>query len=66
MKLEDDFFDGIRGDAETLAGLILETTGEIPKVGYVFEFQNYIFKIITADKRRIKQIHVTFHINTNK
>ena len=63
MKLEGDFFDEIRGEADTLAGLILETTGEIPKVGYVFKFRDYIFKIITADKRRIKQIHVTFQIN---
>ncbi len=60
MKLNDDFFDDIRGDAETLAGLILELQGEIPKIGSVFEFNNYTFKIISADKRRIKQINVSF------
>jgi len=59
MNLDDDFFDEIRGDAETMAGLILELNGEIPKLASIFKFENYIFKIIAVDKRRIKQIHVT-------
>ena len=59
MNLDDDFFDEIRGDAETMAGLILELNGEIPKLASIFKFKNYIFKIIAVDKRRIKQIHVT-------
>ncbi len=65
MKIEDDFFEDIRGDADTLAGLILEIQGEIPKVGSIIEFQNYIFKILAADKRRIKQIHVTLQNSIN-
>ena len=32
MELSDETFDDIRGDSETLAGLILETAGAIPEV----------------------------------
>ena len=66
MKIEDDLFEDVRGDADTLAGLILEIQGEIPKVGSIIEFQNYIFKILAADKRRIKQIHITLQSILNE
>ena len=66
MELDDDFFEEIRGDADTLAGLILEIQGEIPKTGSIIEYKDYIFKIMAADKRRIKQIHITLQNNSKK
>ncbi|MDF1548393.1 MAG: gliding motility-associated protein GldE [Bacteroidales bacterium] len=59
LNLEDDIFDPIRGEADTLAGLILEMKGEIMKIGSTINYKNFIFKIISSDKRRIKQIKVT-------
>ena len=60
LELDDDIFDTIRGEADTLAGLILEMKGEIPKIGSEIKHKNFTFKIIAADKRRIKSIKVTF------
>ena len=60
LDLEDDFFDIIKGDADTLAGIILEIKGEIPKAGIAVNYKNFIFKIVSSDERRIKQIKVTF------
>jgi len=56
--LEDDTFDGLSGDPDTLAGLILELTGRIPEVGYEVKFQHLLFIIESVDKRRIRRIRV--------
>ncbi len=66
LQVSDNVFDGYKGEAETLAGLILEMRGEIPNHNEVIEKENYIFKIISVDKRRIKRIHVTIKDNFQK
>ena len=58
LGIDDDIFDKVRGESDTLAGLILELEGSIPGKGAVIEFQGFRFKIIAVDKRRIKQIEV--------
>jgi putative hemolysin len=58
LEIDDDTFDEVRGESETLAGLILELTGEIPQKDQEIEFGNFMFRIISADKRRIKEIRV--------
>lgn len=57
---DDDVFDEIKGDADSLAGVILELLGEIPEKGKDISYRNFRFKIISVDNRRIKQIKVTF------
>jgi len=52
----DDIFDSVKGEADTLAGLILEIKGEFPAVGTTIEYENLRFHIESVDKRRIKQI----------
>lgn len=56
---DDDIFDEVKGDADSLAGVILELLGEIPDKGKDISYRNFRFKIISVDKRRIKQIKVT-------
>jgi putative hemolysin len=58
IEAEDDPFEDVRGESETLAGLILELTGEIPQKGQVVIYRNFNFRIESADKRRIKEIRV--------
>jgi gliding motility-associated protein GldE len=58
IEIEDDYFEDVRGESETLAGLILELTGEIPQKGQVIKYSNFNFRIESADKRRIKEIRV--------
>jgi putative hemolysin len=58
LEIEGDPFEDIRGESETLAGLILELTGEIPQKNQVIEHGRYRFQIESADKRRIKEIRV--------
>ncbi|MFH0841040.1 MAG: gliding motility-associated protein GldE [Bacteroidota bacterium] len=61
LELEDDPFDIVRGESETLAGLILELTGEIPKKEQIIKFRRFNFRIESADRRRIKEVIVTIN-----
>ena len=61
FNLEDDPFDFVRGESETLAGLILELTGEIPAKDKTIKYRNFTFRIESADRRRIKEIRVEIH-----
>jgi putative hemolysin len=54
----EDLFEDVRGESETLAGLILELTGEIPEKDQIIRYKNFIFRIESADRRRIREIRV--------
>lgn len=57
VKIEDaSEFEDQKGEADTLAGFLLETSGGFPKKNDVIIFQNYTFTIEVIDDRRIKQI----------
>lgn len=54
----ETLFDDIKGEADTLAGLILELKGEIPVKNDVVTLKNIILTIDSVDNRRIKKIKV--------
>lgn len=54
--IDDTYFDSIKGDSETLAGLFLELKGEIPRKNDSIEFKNFSFIIEAVDSRKIRQI----------
>lgn len=58
FELEESVFDDIKGEADTLAGLILELKGEIPVKNDTINCKNFVFTIEAVDNRRIKQIKV--------
>jgi gliding motility-associated protein GldE len=58
IGLEESVFDDMKGEADTLAGLILELKGEIPAKNDTINCKNYVFTIEAVDNRRIKQIKV--------
>ncbi|WP_282015122.1 gliding motility-associated protein GldE [Marinifilum flexuosum] len=55
-ELDSDLFENIKGDADTLAGLLLEMKGEIPQKKEEFEYQHFRFIVEAVDNRRIKKI----------
>lgn len=60
VEVPDDSFDEVRGDADTLAGLILEAHGRIPVIGDEIEFGDFRFVIESVTQRRIKRIKFEF------
>ena len=59
MDEKEDFFDAVKGEADTLAGLILELKGEIPRKNETFSYRHYSFTVKSVDTRRITQIQVS-------
>ncbi|NJK86469.1 MAG: gliding motility-associated protein GldE [Bacteroidales bacterium] len=64
LNIDEGILDPIRGDADTLAGLILEMKGEIPRKNDKIKYGDFEFKVISVDVRRIKKIQVTFKNKT--
>jgi gliding motility-associated protein GldE len=62
-KAED--FENQKGEAETLAGFVLEISGGFPRIGSKINFKNYVFTIEALERKRIKQIKLTLLDNTN-
>ncbi|MCQ2204812.1 MAG: gliding motility-associated protein GldE [Bacteroidales bacterium] len=55
---DGDEFEKARGEAETLAGFLLEINGLIPKKGAVIKYQKYKFTILAADVRKIEKVRL--------
>ena len=56
VDADPDSFKDIEGEADTLAGLILEIKGELPRKNDVITYQSHKFTILEVDNRRIKKI----------
>ncbi len=59
VDVDEDLFEENKGEAETLAGFILEIIGTFPKKGQKISFDKCLFTIESVDKKRVKQIKVT-------
>lgn len=59
LDLEDDLFDEVRGDADSLAGLMLELMQRMPEKDEKASYLQFIFTAKAVDKRRIKRVLVT-------
>ena len=59
VSVDESLFEDSKGEAETLAGFILEILGNFPQKGEKISFNNCMFLIEVVDKKRIKQIKVT-------
>lgn len=57
--LDSDDFEAVSGEADTLAGLLLEIKGEFPQLNEKIECNNIIFEVVQKDKHRIVKIKVT-------
>lgn len=60
LKLEEEtVFEDNKGEAETLAGFILEISGSFPRQASKILFEDYVFTIEALDKKRIKRVKIT-------
>ena len=62
MNLSVDTFDKVKGESDSLAGLILELSGEIPKVNDIIPCGDFEFTILDADSSRIKKVKVAIRM----
>ena len=61
LNVNDEEFADVEGDADTLAGLLLEIKGDFLSIHEKVDFKNYTFEIVGIEERRISRIKVTIH-----
>lgn len=59
VGVDPQTFDAVRDGADTLAGLMLELSGDIPKKGTEIRWEEFLMTVIMSDNRRIGQIKLT-------
>jgi Mg2+/Co2+ transporter CorC len=58
LEVDDEEFAEIEGDADTLAGLLLEIKGDFPEIHEKLQYRNYLFEILELEERRISRVKV--------
>ncbi|MBR0180280.1 MAG: gliding motility-associated protein GldE [Prevotella sp.] len=61
MDIDDDTFEEVEGDADSLAGLLLEIKGDFPELHERIEFANFTFEVTELHEHRISKIKVVVH-----
>lgn len=61
LDISGEKFENEKGDSDSIAGFILELSGKIPQKNEKIRFENFLFTIEAADKRRVKRIKVTIN-----
>ena len=61
MDIDDDTFEEVEGDADSLAGLLLEIKGDFPELHERIHFENFTFEVTELDGHRISKIKVVVH-----
>ena len=63
LNVDSDEFSEVEGDADSLAGLLLELKGDFPSIHEKIDYKNYTFEVMGVEERRISRIKVIVHEN---
>lgn len=61
LNIDDDEFSAVEGDADTIAGLLLEIKGDFPSIHEKIDYLNYTFEVVGIEERRISKVKVIVH-----
>ena len=64
LDLDDETFEDVEGDADSLAGLLLEIKGDFPELHERIDYNNFSFEVTELDGHRISKIKVVIHDST--
>ena len=65
-NINNETFEQIAGDADTLAGLLLEIKGEFPTLHEILSYSDYEFEVLKMDERRILKVKFVIHEESAK
>ena len=65
LQIDDDEFADVEGDADTLAGLLLELKGDFLSIHEKIDYLNYSFEVVGLEERRISRVKVIVHDKKN-
>ena len=63
LDIDDETFEDVEGDADSLAGLLLEIKGDFPELHERLDYKNFTFEVTELDGHRISKIKVVIHEN---
>ncbi|RLD67896.1 MAG: hypothetical protein DRI84_01290 [Bacteroidetes bacterium] len=58
VNLDNDIFEEVKGESDSIAGLILEIMGDFPKEGDEVVFEDIVFEVVKMDARRISRVRI--------
>ena len=58
LELDSQLFEEVKGESESLGGLLLEINSKLPKNGTKIKFGDFVFTILAVDARKIKKVKV--------
>ena len=58
IGVDTEYFDKVKGESDSLAGLVIEMVGAIPKMETEVEYEGVSFKVVAVSRRRIEKIHL--------
>ena len=58
VKIKKTSFNSIKGDSESVGGMLLEIKSKLPNSGEKIRFNNFVFTITSVDNKRIKRVRV--------
>lgn len=62
IEVDTTTFDDTKGNADSLAGLLLELIGELPEINEEIKYNDFTFKVVAVNKRRIEKVKITLPI----
>jgi putative hemolysin len=66
MRLPIDTFDAVKGESDSLGGLVLELAGEFPTVNDIVDTGDFYFTVLEIEKNRIKTVKIVINFNENE
>jgi CBS domain containing-hemolysin-like protein len=66
LDIDDDTFEAVGGDADSIAGLLLEIKGDFPELHERIDYENFSFEVTELDEHRISKIKVVIHHPTSE
>jgi CBS domain containing-hemolysin-like protein len=61
LELDPQLFEDVKGESESLGGLLLELNSKLPKNGTKIKFEDFEFTVLSVDARKIKKVKVYFN-----
>lgn len=66
LDVDDEEFSDVDGDADTIAGILLELKGDFLNQNERIDYKNYTFEVVEMEGRRISKVKVVVHAKKNE
>jgi putative hemolysin len=60
LGVDAEIFEQVKGESESLGGLLLELHGKLPRIGEKVEYKNFVFTAVSVDSKKIKRIRIFY------